>query len=281
MSEDWVCPRCACSPEMNNGYLSLLADMDNAEEGYDTKYYSKLASLEADNFWFRFRNKVLIWAMRTFFSHSRQFLEIGSGTGVVLSGIHSEFPDMNIMGSDMYPQGFSYAKARVPDAVFLQMNACSIPFEDEFDVVGAFDILEHIQEDEKALQEIYKALHKGGGIVLTVPQYMWLWSDQDKAAFHVRRYSQTELKRKLESAGFSIVHITSFMFFLFPIMVFSRVLSRVKKRSDLPYDGTRELKLNPKANALFDMVCNLELFFLKKRVQMPVGGSILCIGVKE
>ncbi|HNU76051.1 MAG TPA: methyltransferase domain-containing protein, partial [Deltaproteobacteria bacterium] len=281
ISEDWVCPRCGNIPESRNGYLSFTQPAADTGRGFDSGSYRHLARLEAKNFWFRSRNRLLIWALRRCFPDAERFLEIGSGTGFVLSGIRREFPKMKITGSDIYPQGLDYARERVSDAAFLHMDACAIPFEDEFDVIGAFDILEHIQDDALALREMYRAVHRGGGIVLTVPQYMWLWSAQDKAAFHVRRYSRGRLLKRVEEAGFTVGYMTSFITFLFPLLAVSRLCSRWMNRHDGAHDWTRELNLNPAANTLFEAICNAELFFVKKGVKMPAGGSLLCIGIKE
>ena len=281
VSKNWVCPRCGSFPRKKNGYLSFLSEAVCAEQGFDSGYYPQLASLEEKNFWFRFRNKLLLWAIRRHFPGSERFLEIGSGTGFVLSGLHNDFPEMKIIGSDIYPQGLDYARQRVPDATFLHMDACNIPFEDEFDLIGMFDILEHIQDDQKVLNQVGKAVHENGGIILTVPQYKWIWSAQDNAAFHVRRYSRKELRSKVEAAGFTIVYMTSFITLLFPLLVFSRLAANYIERSDVPHDWTRELRLHPFINAAFETLCNLELLFLKKSVRMPVGSSLLCIGVKE
>ena len=69
------------------------------------------------------------------------------------------------------------------------MDARNIPFRDEFDVIGAFDVLEHIDEDVAVIDEVRKALRPGGGFLMSVPQHPALWSQQDERAFHVRRYT--------------------------------------------------------------------------------------------
>ena len=61
------------------------------------------------------------------------------------------------------------------------------------------------------LLETYRACHHGGGIILTVPQHRWLWSGTDEVAHHMRRYETSELRRKVEAAGFSQVYSTSFL----------------------------------------------------------------------
>ena len=64
-------------------------------------------------------------------------------------------------------------------------------------MIGAFDVLEHIADDELVLSQMHQAVRKGGGIILTVPQHSFLWSEIDEYSRHVRRYSVSELKLKL------------------------------------------------------------------------------------
>ena len=78
---------------------------------------------------------------------------------------------------------------RVPSATFYQMDARHIPFRDHFDAIGAFDVLEHIEDDVAVIEEVGRALRPDGMFVMTVPQHPALWSPQDDHAYHVRRYT--------------------------------------------------------------------------------------------
>ena len=110
------------------------------------------------------------------------------------------------------------------------MDARRIPFECEFDVVGAFDVLEHLVEDESALAQMFNAARPGGGLLVTVPQQRYLWSASDEYAMHQRRYSRAELRAKVESAGFQIERITSFNSLLLPLMILSRMQQKRHQR---------------------------------------------------
>src|SRR5690606_28048554 len=132
-------------------------------------------------------------------------------------------------------------------ANFMQMDARRIPFIEEFDVVGAFDVLEHVEEDEVVLAEIHQALKPDGHIVLTVPQHTWLWSPSDDYAHHERRYGLNELGKKVQAAGFKIQRSTSFVALLLPLMLLSRL--RTKKRPHA-FDPTDELKLSACMNSV-------------------------------
>src|SRR4030095_1631809 len=101
-----------------------------------------------------------------------------------------------------------------------------IPFRGEFDVIGAFDVLEHIKEDEEVLAQMYQATRPRGGVLLTVPQHSFLWSEVDDYSRHVRRYSASELKAKVKRAGFETLRTTSFVSLLLPVMFISRLRQR-------------------------------------------------------
>jgi 2-polyprenyl-3-methyl-5-hydroxy-6-metoxy-1,4-benzoquinol methylase len=158
------------------------------------------------------------------------------------------------------------------------MDARSIPFEKEFDVIGGFDVLEHIKEDEKVLAQIYTALKPEGLMLLSVPQHAWLWSPVDEYACHERRYAATDLHQKIEAAGFCVIRSTSFVTTLLPAMMISRFLQ--KKVSDKKFDGTAELKISPSLNALFSKLLGAELALIKRGFNFPVGGSRLVVARK-
>jgi SAM-dependent methyltransferase len=166
----------------------------------------------------------------------------------------------------------------LPNAEFMQMDARNIPYKSELDAIGAFDVLEHIEEDELVLQQICKALKPGGIVFITVPQHRWLWSAVDEYACHVRRYDSNELHQKVCKAGFEIILSTSFVSTLLPLMYLSRLLKRNKM--DVSIDAMAELRINPILNKLFESVLNFELALVRIGVPLPVGGSRLLIARK-
>ena len=203
---------------------------------------------------------------------------IGCGTGFVLSGIQREFQDIKLFGSDIFSEGLVYAEERVPEATFFQMDARNIPFENEFDVIGAFDVIEHIEEDEVVFSQIFRAVKSGGGIILTVPQHQWLWSKNDEIACHKRRYSPKGLMAKVEKAGFRILRLTSFVSFLLPLMAASRLRWRLGTMEQK--DSGSELRQPPFINVLLKGVLGIERSLIRKGASFPAGGSLLCVGLK-
>ncbi|MBI5591161.1 MAG: methyltransferase domain-containing protein [Deltaproteobacteria bacterium] len=246
--------------------------------GFKAHYFKELAELEAGNFWFRARNRIILWALSRYSPSLKSFLEIGCGTGFVISGISKRFPGLKLFGSEYLEEGLVYARQRVPTAEFTQMDARCIPYESDLDAIGAFDVLEHIEEDETVLQQVYKALKPCGFLYITVPQHAWLWSAVDEFACHVRRYAGNELHEKVCQAGFEIVRSTSFVSMLLPAMYLSRLLQQNK--TDMNIDEVIGLRVNPILNKIFEWFLRAELVLIRAGVSLPVGGSRLLVALK-
>ena len=246
--------------------------------GFKVHYFNKLAELEVGNFWFRARNRIILWALHRYSPLPMSFLEIGCGTGFVISGISKRFPEIKLFGSEYLEEGLVYARQRVPTAEFTQMDARCIPYESDLDAIGAFDVLEHINEDEAVLQQVYKALKPRGLLFITVPQHRWMWSAVDECACHVRRYDANELHDKVCRAGFQIVRSTSFVSTLLPAMYLSRLLQRNK--TDMTIDEVAGLRVNPILNKIFEWFLHVELVLIRAGVSLPIGGSRLLVALK-
>jgi len=275
MQTTWTCPYCAYSPTLISGHLAFAPELANESEGFEAQYFAQLAEVEADYFWFRARNRLIIWALKRYFPDARNFLEIGCGTGFVLSGIEQAFPNLTLYGSEIFTNGLEFAAQRLVNVELFQMDARYIPFYSEFQVIGAFDVLEHIQDDETVLKEMYKATIQGGGIILTVPQHPWLWSQTDEYAHHVRRYQANELKVKLEKSGFKIVRMTSFVSLLLPLMTLSRL-----KQQKPNLDALSEFRISRVTNYLLEIILDMERGIIRAGVSLPVGGSLLVVANK-
>lgn len=276
-SEDWNCPACGFIPPVIDGFHVFAPDLEQGEANFPSEAFAQLATLEAGNFWFRARNKLIIWVLRRHFPEMHHYLEVGCGTGYVLANIAHVYPQAKLTGSEVSSVGLPYAASRVETAELIQMDARHIPYIEEFDVIGAFDVLEHIKEDEAVLSEMLRALRPGGGVILTVPQHPWLWSNQDEYACHVRRYQLHELRKKVERAGFKAEFETSFVSLLLPAMLASRLF---QKHGLPPDDPMAELRLPKLLNYIFEIIMDLERLIIQIGVRFPLGGSRLLIARK-
>ena len=275
-SVDWECPVCKNAPEFIDGYPTFPSESVTPKNGFKAEYFTLLARLEAKNFWFCSRNNLILEEIKRFFSKANNFFEIGCGTGFVLSEIEKVFPSFSLYGSDIFTEGLDFAKQRLQKVTLLQMDAQRIPFEEEFDVIGAFDVLEHAKNDDLVLSQMHQALRQGGGIILTVPQHNFLWSRFDEACCHLRRYNTAELIAKVKSAGFEIVKTTSFISLLFPFML----LSRLTDRGAGHFSVGESLNFNQFVNYLFGKILVFERILIRLGVSFPFGGSLLLIAYK-
>lgn len=274
---EWCCPKCGFSPQRQEGFICFSPDLAKDNEGFEEEYFKKLFTLEDQNFWFTSRNHLIVWAIKKCFPQARNLLEIGCGTGYVLSGIQKNYPDLTLNGSEIFLNGLGCASQRLHNVELFQMDARNIPFDSEFDIIGAFDVIEHIIEDELVLSEIFRSLKHNGGLLITVPQHPFLWSSTDDLACHVRRYTAEELKAKVERAGFKVERITSFVSLLFPLLFISRLRNKMQKGEPDPFG---ELKINPILNKSLKGVLSLERYFIKAGTSFPFGGSLLLVGRK-
>lgn len=248
-------------------------DEPNNHGGFNEKEFSGLFEAEEKSFWFKNRNKLIIYFLKKHFPHMADFLEIGCGTGFVLNALSNAFPCCKVAGSELFEEGLKYARQRNPHAELFQQDIVRQATTNKYDVFGAFDVLEHIKEDEVALNNLYNSLKgtNGTGGIITVPQHMFLWSVDDERACHVRRYSQKELKTKLVNSGFKVKRITGFVSLLFPFMCISRFLKKEDEKKNA------ELHLPSLLNMIFSFVMKIEFLLIKCGVNFPFGGSIIAV----
>jgi SAM-dependent methyltransferase len=273
---DWVCPVCGHTPQVENG-IPLLAPEFREGDGTDAAYnLPELFGTESQHFWFQSRRQALVWAVRRYFPGARSFFELGCGTGFVMAGIHEALPSLQLCGSEVLVRALDYARRRLPGVPLLQMDARRMPFRNEFDVIGAFDVLEHVTEDELVLAEIAGALRPGGGVVLTVPQHPFLWTAIDEYSGHRRRYSRADLVGKLRRQGFRILRATSLFSLVLPLLL----ISRMRRQRPEELDPLAELRIGTMTNRVLSALLSVERSLIRAGVSLPAGGSLLVVAQK-
>jgi SAM-dependent methyltransferase len=240
----------------------------------DANYaYADLYAAERTHFWFNNRSRLIAWAIRTYFPRVDSVFDVGCGTGGVLAALQAALPRTRLAAGDALLAGLEFAHRQLADVSFVQLDINRLPYDQEFDVVCAFDVLEHLDDDEAALREMYRATVPGGGLVVTVPQHRWLWSALDEHSRHRRRYERRDLQAKVERAGYCTERLTSFMTLTLPAQYLSRKTSQ--RSRDL--DPAAEMRLNPVLNAGFGALCAVERALIASGLSLPAGGSLLLV----
>jgi SAM-dependent methyltransferase len=249
--------------------------MTDAADGYDIGAFEQIVRYEPTSWWFRSRNRLIGQTIRESFPNARSVLEIGCGTGFTLYALRGALPTATLTGTELFDEGLAIARDRWPNINLCRADARRLPFGEEFDLVGAFDVLEHVDDDDGALREAHRVLRPGGGLLLTVPQHDWLWSEADEYAQHQRRYTRRQLQAAVCGAGFEVARVTSFVTLPLPAMAASRMLSRRRNRRQAPFDPWAEFKISPLLNRGLEWLAGVERRLIERGATLPAGGSLL------
>lgn len=256
---------------------------DDSRIRYDPEYFEKLFEVEDSHFWFRARNEVITTFVRKLaedLDPPYRVLEIGCGTGNVLRCLEGACDGATVVGMDAFKEGLRWAQRRSRCAL-VQANAQQHPFAVPFDLLGLFDVLEHIPDDSRLLRDILKILRPGGHLLLTVPANSSLWSYFDEASGHCRRYGSADLGEKLASTGYEIEFLTPLMSTLYPLMWCGRRLAglgqRLRPRCSNKALANEELQILPLINEVLAFSLAQEARWLAQGRKLMFGTSLLAL----
>jgi SAM-dependent methyltransferase len=252
---------------------------------YDPAVYQPLVEVEDHHFWFRARNRVigaLVAQLAARLSPGYRVLEVGCGTGNVLRALTEACPTGTVIGMDLFVDGLRFARARLPNALLVRGDVLHPPFAEQFDIVGMFDVLEHLEDDLGVLRALRRLITDRGRLIMTVPAGHALWSYFDEASRHVRRYEIAELSDKLTRAGFEVEFLSPYMGVLYPVLWLGRRLARGKYQPGGDREMTRrlfdrELRVSPVAGAALGAMLRLERPWLLRHGRLPIGSSLIAI----
>lgn len=209
----------------------------------------------------------------------KRILDVGCGTGETLSFLGKLFPKAKLYGIDSSQKAINFSKSRGHKEI-IKANAIKLPFKDNFfDAVLILDVLEHIKDDQRAINEAKKVLKKDGKIIITSPGLSFIWSPHDEMQGHQRRYTRREMRKLAKEAGMEVSFISYFNFFLSPLIVTIRLLSRIKRFSYLAsYDRGINFEIANKnfLNSLLRTIFMTEIKLLRC-LRYPFGISIAAV----
>ncbi len=208
----------------------------------------------------------------------KKILDIGCGTGETLTFLKTLFPNAELYGVDTSDDSVSYSQKRGHKNV-VSADANKLPYKHgKFDVVHFLDVLEHIEDDAKALLEAKRVLSEGGKIIITSPAMPFLWSDHDKNQGHFRRYTKEDIMLLSKKTGLKIEYLGYFNFFLSPIIIFVRLFGKLPYLHFIvQYDNgiNYTIAYHPFINKTLAAIFKLEIWFFMKGIRYPFGISLV------
>jgi SAM-dependent methyltransferase len=233
--------------------------------------YEQMAELDDRHWWYRARREVLAALIRREAKPPKgaKILELGCGTGhnlAMLSGFGY------VDGLELDEEARTLSEKRLGRKVMSAPlpELAGVP-DRGYDLIGAFDVIEHIADDGAALDSIAEKLKPTGKFVMTVPAHQWMWSAHDVVNHHKRRYSRRSLKALIDASPMKLQKIGYFNSLLFPLAVAQRAASKLR------HEENADLKLPPAPlNAALEKVFAAERYFVG-RLPLPPGLSLFAV----
>lgn len=264
-------------PDVNNQYQST-AYTDSRQQ----KYYE----LEDRSWWYQHRKKIFLILADRFFEKTQEILDIGGGNGFNTKALQNAGYDVTLV--EPTDKACKNAKERGCKKVL------NIPFQKYVGKISQFmctDVLEHIEEEELFLKNIYDKMPQKGVGILSVPAFMNLWSSEDEVDGHFRRYKISELEEVLHKVGFDVLYSNyCFRFLWIPIYVRRHLLEKlpfihkVTERDEMEEKNITDKQfLEPSgvAGRLLRFFENSELKSIYDNKKIPYGSSIMCVVKKQ
>lgn len=230
-------------------------------------------AVEEAHWWYRGRRRVLRVALESLqLPADARLLDAGCGSGRNMVELRA-FGD--VAGLEPSAASVAVAEARAIGPVE-QGSMEAMPFEDDaFDAAVALDVIEHIDDDRRALRELHRVVRPGGFLVITVPAYQWLWSDHDERNQHRRRYTRRTLLAATGDAGWVPLRTSYFNALLLPVAMAARLVEHVRRPD--PSRPSEFERTGGLLNPLLEQPFRVEAALLRAGWRLPAGLSLLGI----
>ena len=239
----------------------------------DKVLYRRFYEIEDRHWWFVARKANVLGLLNGHLPEGSQrvVLDVGCGTGGLLKDLQRYG---KVVAADFSEEAVKFCNLRGYEII--QCSVLKAPFQaDSFDFIVGLDLLEHLDEDLAALQELYRICKSGGFLCVTVPAFQFLWSYHDELNHHKRRYTKPQLEAQLQSARFRVLRCSYFNTFLFPFILLGRIFGRGMGEEPGPEWNIPSRAINAGLSRAF----SAELPLLRW-LALPFGASILAIAKK-
>jgi SAM-dependent methyltransferase len=238
----------------------------------DKSFFDELYRREQGHWWFSCRRRLAAATLRRWCRQSpRRVLDMGCGTGAMLDDLQQfglEF------GLDISPTALDYCRSRGHTRLAIGVGEALPLRSGSVDAVVTLDVLEHIEDDERTLDQLYRICATDAVVVITVPVTPWLWTTRDDRLLHKRRYTRRQLLERCRAAGFEVVKSSYYCVFFFPVVAAVVLVNRLLGckpdiKDDVPSVPTA-------LNAMFRALLLAEQW-LMQWVSYPFGVSLFCV----
>jgi SAM-dependent methyltransferase len=240
-------------------------------------FYSEYSEIEDTHWWFRGRREIFTRLLAPLATAPLDILDIGFGTGAMLQFLAGYG---RVVGMDMAVDAIRFARTRCACPMLLG-DITQVPIASgSVDLVTAFDIIEHVEDDGAAFAELGRVCRPGGHMLVTVPAFQFLWGNQDIVSHHRRRYTLAELGAHVRSAGFEPRRLSYFNAILFPAVAAVRMARRLRGEPKGEVKSDFTMTKPGLVNDTLTRVFAAEGRWLA-RWPLPVGVSLVCLAERR
>lgn len=220
-----------------------------------------------DYWWYAARADLLEAALAPFALGARRGLDLGSADSPSAGWFRRVVPEAACLDIDR--RGLTAAEGGVCG------SALDLPFDDGvFDVVSAFDVIEHCEPEDRALAEVHRVIRPGGVLLMSVPAYQWAWSDFDVANGHHRRYTRGRAAEAAQAAGFEVLRVSHGFTATFPLFAAERAVRKLRgARADGAHDIVDVPQVSRPVHHALMALCRVDERLLR-HVDLPFGSSV-------
>lgn len=241
-------------------------------------YYNEYYDIERTHWWFKVREKIIIQRLTLILGPQQnlKFLNVGAATGRSTEAL-SKLGTVTSLEFDKDCCDFTKSKLGIK---MINGSITALPFDSNyFDVVCAFDVIEHVEDQALAVKEMKRVCKHEGIIYVTVPAFMFLWSHHDLVNQHYRRYTSKTLADVFNTNELKKLYLTYFNTLLFLPIYFFRKISKVIPQSWIRKESGSDFKIKNQSvilNYLLGGIFKMELTLLKI-IRFPFGVSLLAL----
>ena len=189
----------------------------------------------SDHFWIRRRFEVMQRLADSVIRGSRRAAEIGCGNGLLQRDIE-DYYRLPVAGFELNEFALQKNVSRFSPLYCYNIHQRNPEFRGNFDLLVLFDVLEHIEDESSFLQSVNFHLADSGTLLVNVPAHQLFYSDYDRAAGHIRRYSARQLKRVAAQNGLKARAFTYWGLPLVPLLLLRKAMTMERTNGKAGFD---------------------------------------------